>query len=219
MHKFLLCLIFFLGSIPHGISQFLPTEYLKGKIYEPHPPTNSGTPTFADVDLVPGSSLTLYKEEFKSVLLTYDQIFDQVITLHPIFNEKLVLPNEYIDRFEILGHKFFNLNSLYDIPEKGFFKEIQSVGDFTAYVKTEKYIETTYSQTTRAAVIKENHRYFVHDKNLSGFTEVNQLNTLIEFLKIDRNKTRALLSANRLDFRSTPELSIQLIFENLPSLN
>lgn len=196
-------------------AQYLPVEMLKGRSYPNYPKLMGPHPTFGDVDLIPNSQIKIYGEKKEGLLLMYDQILDDVVTFHPKFNTNLILPKEYVESFQILGHDFYNLSYFIPGDFKGFYREIYNSSVYRAFVKTKKEIREEKNDRNIIPFVHEKNSYYVFDVTTTKIIEIRDLNSLLALSPNNQSEIRKVLNTEKLVFRNDTELVIQRVLEIL----
>ncbi|WP_297336824.1 hypothetical protein [Algoriphagus sp.] len=128
-------------------------ELITGAQY-PEPPRNHEGFPFLETRSFQNGGLTINRVFYPDVPLLYDIRFDQLVTFHPLFSQKLLINPDKIDAFvladgrefiQLKGNEryFYNRNGFYELIETGSFrllskhykeeKPAREVGEFVAY--------------------------------------------------------------------------------------
>lgn len=103
-------------------------ELITGAQY-PEPPRNYDGFPFLDTRSFEDGGLTINQVFYPEVPLLYDIRYDQVITFHPLFSQKLLINPEKVDGFVLKGDKQFQQisgNESYIHHKNGFYEVIAS---------------------------------------------------------------------------------------------
>lgn len=149
-----------------------------------------GHPFFLKEELIKG--LIRYNNvTYNDVLLQYDIVTDQVITVLPNTNYKISLIKNHIQEFNLLGHRFVQISS--DGIVSGFY-EVLLDGQFKVFVKRRKsisesyynnnlFIKRNYSERNDLYVLSNNTFYLIKGKkslrpifsqNMKAFNSASQ---------------------------------------------
>lgn len=169
MRKFIfswgICMVLTVCSIAQTINENLANldqyqeqlpffqELITGAQY-PEPPRNHDGFPFLDTRAFQNGGLTINRVFYPDVPLLYDIRYDQLVTFHPIFSQKLLINPDKIDAFvladgrefiQMKGNEryFYNRNGFYELIETGSYrllskhykeeKPAREVGEFVAY--------------------------------------------------------------------------------------
>ncbi|WP_143189520.1 hypothetical protein [Algoriphagus hitonicola] len=128
-------------------------ELITGAQY-PEPPRNHDGFPFLETRSFQNGGLTINRVFYPDVPLLYDIRYDQLVTFHPLFTQKLLINPDKIDAFvlsderqfiKVKGNEryFYNRNGFYELLESGSYRLIskhykeekpaREVGEFVAY--------------------------------------------------------------------------------------
>lgn len=163
-----------------------------------------GDPYFASRQFEKGN-LSINGIVYPEVPLLYDCYLDQLVTFHPVFNQKILIKPEKIDGFVLSnGSRFRYLggNSSYLRHTNGIY-EILGEGDFTALAKRYKTTKHTRELSQFEEVFVEKADFFLWKDG--SFFSVTKGNQAIEFLGLNPKETKKQLRSASLNFKQNPE--------------
>lgn len=163
-----------------------------------------GDPYFASRQFEKGS-LSINGIVYPEVPLLYDSYLDQLVTFHPIFNQKILIKPEKIDGFVLSNgssFRFLTGNSSYSRNQNGFY-EILGEGNFKAFAKRYKTTKALREMSRFDSVFAEKSDFFLW-KN-GEFFPVSSRNQVIEIIGLNPKDTKKELRAAGLNFKQSPE--------------
>jgi hypothetical protein len=169
-----------------------------------------GNPYFASRQFekgILGINGILYPE----VPLLYDSYLDQVVTFHPIFNQKILIKPEKIDRFVLSNGSSFRFmpgNTGYLHNKNGIY-EILGEGEFTAISKRYKSTKVLREMSQFDAVYVEKSDYFLWKDGV--FFPVSKKNKAIEILGLNKKVMNKQLRSAGLNFKQNPESFLKFL--------
>lgn len=169
-----------------------------------------GNPYFASRQFENGT-LSINGIVYPEVPLLYDSYLDQVVTFHPIFNQKILIKPEKIDAFELFNGSRFQFlpgNSTYLHNQNGIY-EILGEGDFKALAKRYKSTKPLREMSQFDAVFKEQSDFFLWQKG--GFYPVSNVNQAIQILGLNPKDTKKQTRSAGLNFKQNPEKTLQFL--------
>lgn len=169
-----------------------------------------GNPYFASRQFEDGT-LTINGIVYPEVPLLYDSYLDQVVTFHPIFNQKILIKPEKIDGFVLSngsGFRFFSGNEEYLRNQNGIY-EVLGEGDFLALAKRYKTTKELREMSQYDAVFVEKSDYFLVQSG--EFFPVTKGKQAIEILGLDPKETKKQLRSAGLNFKLNPERFLQFL--------
>lgn len=179
-------------------------ELITGGQYAEASKLIQGDPYFASRQFEKGT-LSINGISYPEVPLLYDSYLDQLVTFHPVFNQKILIKPEKIDGFALSNgarFRFLMGNSSYLRNSNGIY-QILGEGDFTALAKRYKTTKQTREMSQFDEVFVEKSDYFL--LNEGDFYPVSKGNQAIEILKLNPKETKKQLRSNNLNFRQNPE--------------
>lgn len=172
-----------------------------------------GNPYFGSRQFENGT-LTINGIVYPEVPLLYDSYLDQVVTFHPIFNQKILIKPEKIDGFVLSNGSSFRFipgNSDFIHNQNGIY-EVLGSGEFTALAKRYKSTKSLREMSQYDAVFLEKVAFFLW-KN-ETFYPVSKANQAIAILGLNPKETKKQLRAAGLNFRQNPEGFLQFLVTN-----
>lgn len=163
-----------------------------------------GDPYFASRQFEKGT-LSINGISYPEVPLLYDCYLDQLVTFHPVFNQKILIKPEKIDGFALSnGARFRYLegNPTYLRHHNGIY-QIVGEGNYTALVKRYKTTKPTREMSQFDELFVEKSDFFLW-KN-GDFFPVSKGNQAMELLGLNPKETKKLLRSKNLNFKQNPE--------------
>lgn len=172
-----------------------------------------GNPYFASRQFE-GGTLAINGIVYPDVPLLYDSYLDQVVTFHPIFNQKILIKPEKIDGFVLSNgssFRFISGNEKYLHNQNGIY-EVLGEGRFTALAKRYKSTKALREMSQYDEVFIEKSEYFLLDDG--AFYQVTKGNQAIEILGLNSKETKKQMRAAGLNFKQSPERFLQFLVTN-----
>jgi hypothetical protein len=169
-----------------------------------------GNPYFASRQFEDGT-LTINGIVYPEVPLLYDSYLDQVVTFHPIFNQKILIKPEKIDGFMLSNgssFRFFSGNADYLRNQNGIY-EVLGEGEFLALAKRYKTTKELREMSQYDAVFLEKSDFFLYQAG--KFYPVTSAKQAITVLGFDSKSTKKQLRAAGLNFKQSPENYLQFL--------
>ncbi|MFN3998279.1 hypothetical protein [Algoriphagus sp.] len=169
-----------------------------------------GNPYFASRQFEKGT-LSINGIVYPEVPLLYDSYLDQVVTFHPIFNQKILIKPEKIDRFVLsngASFRFIPGNSGYLHNQNGIY-EILGEGEFIALVKRYKSTKALREMSQFDAVFVDKSDFFLWKDG--KFSPVSKKSQAIEILGLNRKEINKQLRTAGLNFNQNPETFLQFL--------
>ncbi len=226
MQKIIFFLLTLTGIVSNGLAQvvgenlaYLPEyqeqlpyfqELITGGQYAEASRLIQGNPYFGLRQFENGS-LTINGIVYPDVPLLYDSYLDQVVTFHPIFNQKILIKPEKIDAFMLSNaskFRFISGNSTYTHHQNGIY-EVLGEGDFTALAKRYKTTKALREMSQYDAVFVEKSDFFFWREGI--FYPVGKQKQAIETLGLNQKETKKLLRASGLNFKQNPEKVLEFL--------
>lgn len=163
-----------------------------------------GDPYFASRQFEKGT-LSINGISYPEVPLLYDCYRDQLVTFHPVFNQKILVKPEKIDGFALSNgarFRFLRGNSTYLRHHNGIY-QIVGEGDFTALAKRYKTTKQTRELSQFDELFVEKSDFFLWKEG--DFYQVSKGNQAIELLGLNPKETKKQLRENGLNFKQNPE--------------
>lgn len=169
-----------------------------------------GNPYFASRQFENGM-LTINGIVYPEVPLLYDSYLDQVVTFHPIFNQKILIKPEKIDGFVLSNgssFRFFSGNEQYLRNQNGIY-EVLGEGIFSALAKRYKTTKELREMSQYDAVFLEKSDFFLVQSGV--FYPVSKGKQAIEVLGLDSKTAKRQLRSVGLNFKQSPEKYLQFL--------
>lgn len=163
-----------------------------------------GNPFFASRQFENGT-LSINDIVYPEVPLLYDSYLDQVVTFHPIFNQKILIKPEKIDGFTLSNGSSFRFipgNSAYLRNQNGIY-EILAEGEFTALAKRYKSTKEKRELSQYDATFVEKSDFFVWKNEV--FYPISKGKQALEIIGLEVKQTKKELRAEGLNFKQGPE--------------
>lgn len=179
-------------------------ELITGGQYAEASKLIQGDPFFASRQFENGT-LSINGIVYPQVPLLYDSYRDQLVTFHPIFNQKILIKPEKIDGFLLSNgsrFRFFPGNSSYFRDNNGIY-QILGEGSFTALAKRYKTTKSTREMSRFDEVYVEKSDYFLW--NTGVFYPISQGKQAIEILGFEPKEIKKQLRSRSLNFKQNPE--------------
>ena len=172
-------------------------ELITGAQY-PEPPRNYDGFPFLDTRSFENGGLTINRVFYPDVPLLYDIRYDQVITFHPLFSQKLLIKPSKIDGFVLSDGKEFvqlsgNEGYLYD--KNGFYEVIAS-GDFRLLSKHYKVDRRARELGDYIGYYDEYEDFFLY--KAGAFYPIKKKKDAIKVLGVEKKAIRENLTRQRI---------------------
>lgn len=188
-------------------------ELISGGLYADAPRYYEGHPFFQT--RVFGKGLLRINEvNYDNVPLLYDSQADVVVTFHPIYNQKILIKSEKVEKFELEdGAEFRNIkgNESYTHHQNGFY-EIISDGEIKVVAKHHKELKPIkeIGEYTKVFVPYEDLFYWFDGK----FESVGRKSQAINLLGLEKKEAKQALKASNLNFKLNMRKSL-IVLTNL----
>lgn len=163
-----------------------------------------GDPYFASRQFEKGT-LSINGISYPEVPLLYDCYLDQLVTFHPVFNQKILIKPEKIDGFALINgarFRFLEGNGSYLRNSNGIY-QILGEGNYTALAKRYKSTKQTREISQFDEVFVQKSDFFLWKEGV--FYPVSKGNQAIDLLGLSPKETKKQLRSNNLNFRQNPE--------------
>ncbi len=198
----------FLSSYQQELPYF--QELITGGQYAEPSSLIKGDPYFATRQFEKGS-LRINGITYPQVPLVYDSFQDQLVTFHPIFNQKILIKPEKIDGFTLSGgqlFRFFPGNDSFLHRGNGIY-QVLGQGDAYALAKHYKTTKEVRELSRYDAEFVEKVAYFIwRDRKFSSIKNAGQA---FASLGLDSKSLKRELKAKGLHFKRTPEAYLQFL--------
>jgi hypothetical protein len=185
-------------------------ELITGGQYQEPSRLIEGNPYFFSRQFEEGS-LTINGITYPEVPLLYDEYRDQVITFHPVFNQKILIKPEKIDAFQLANgsrFKYFSGNESHLRAGNGIY-EILGTGEFVALAKRYKTTKALREFSKFDEVYVEKADYFLWKDG--EFFPVGKESSVLKVVGLEKKEVRKELKANGLNFKRNPESYLRYI--------
>ncbi|GAB2480181.1 hypothetical protein [Algoriphagus taiwanensis] len=191
-------------------------ELITGGKYEEPSSLIQGDPYYLTRQFESGS-LTINEITYPGVPLLYDIFRDQILTFHPLFNQKILIKPGKVDRFVMGdGSAFARLegNDSFGKAGSGFYKVIAE-GDFWAISKPYKTSKSLREMSRYDEVYVEKEVFFLWKGGT--FFPISKGKQAISLLGLNKAEAKQKLRAEQLNFKQNPEGYLRLLVNLTPS--
>lgn len=226
---FLLCLSYF---VCNGLSAqvvgnnlaFLPEyreqlpyfqELITGGQYQEPSRLIEGDPYYFSRQFEKGS-LTINGITYPEVSLLYDIYRDQVVTFHPVFNQKILIKPEKIGGFQLANgtqFKYFPGNEKHLRDGHGIY-EVLGEGEYLALAKRFKTTKPKREFSKYDEIYVEKNDFFLL-KN-GEFFPVSKESGVLSVMGLKKKEIRKELKSRSLNFKQNPEAYLRFIVTAQP---
>ena len=201
----------FLSAYQQELSYF--QELITGGQYASPSPRIKGDPYFTSRQFEEGV-LRINGITYPQVPLIYDTYHDQLITFHPIFNQKILIKPEKIDGFTLSEgqlFRFFAGNESFLHHGNGIY-QILGQGNAIALAKRYKITKESRDQARFDSEYVEKTAYFVWQEG--RFSSIKNAAQAIASLGLDAKVLKKELKEKGLQFKKSPEAFLQFLVTN-----
>lgn len=198
----------FLSSYQQELPYF--QELITGGQYAEPSSLIKGDPYFATRQFEKGS-LRINGITYPQVPLVYDSFQDQLVTFHPIFNQKILIKPEKIDGFTLSRgqlFRFFPGNDSFLHRGNGIY-QVLGQGDAYALAKHYKTTKEVRELSRYDAEFVEKVAYFIWRDG--KFSSIKNASQAFASLGLDPKSLKRELKAKGLHFKRTPEAYLQFL--------
>ena len=191
-------------------------ELITGGKYEEPSSLIQGDPYYHTRQFESGS-LTINEITYPGVPLLYDIFRDQILTFHPIFNQKILIKPEKVDRFVMgdgVAFARLNGNESFGKDGSGFYKIIAE-GDYWAVSKPYKTAKALREMSRYDEVYVEKEAFFLWKGG--AFFSISKGKQAIAILGLNKAEAKRKLRAEQLNFKQNPEGYLRLLVNLTPS--
>ena len=188
-------------------------ELITGGQYAAPSPRIKGDPYFTSRQFEEGI-LRINGITYPQVPLIYDTYHDQLITFHPIFNQKILIKPEKIDGFTLSEgqlFRFFAGNESFLHHGNGIY-QILGQGNAIALAKRYKITKESRDQARFDSEYVEKTAFFVLQKG--SFSSIKNAAQAIASLGLDAKVLKKELKEKGLQFKKSPEAYLQFLVTN-----
>lgn len=206
----------FLASYKQEIPYF--QELITGGQYAEALKTIEGHPFYFSRQFENGS-LQINGITYPQVPLLYDSYRDQVLTFHPIYNQKILINPEKVDQFRLANgdrFRFFEGNKGYLYHLNGLYKVLND-GEVLALVKEYKTTKDKNDISKYTDVFVEKAEYFLWKEG--AFFKINKANQIPEILDTDKKELKRAMKKQGIRFKAEPEKYLSIAISEAEKLN
>jgi len=188
-------------------------ELITGGQYAAPSPRIMGDPYFTSRQFEEGV-LRINGITYPQVPLIYDTYHDQLITFHPIFNQKILIKPEKIDGFTLSEgqlFRFFAGNESFLHHGNGIY-QVLGQGNAIALAKRYKITKESRDQARFDSEYVEKTAYFVWQEG--RFSSIKNAAQAIASLGLDAKVLKKELKEKGLQFKKSPEAYLQFLVTN-----
>ena len=188
-------------------------ELITGGQYATPSPRIKGDPYFTSRQFEEGV-LRINGITYPQVPLIYDTYHDQLITFHPIFNQKILIKPEKIDGFTLSEgqlFRFFAGNESFLHHGNGIY-QVLGQGNAIALAKRYKITKESRDQARFDSEYVEKTAFFVLQKG--SFSSIKNAAQAIASLGLDAKVLKKELKEKGLQFKKSPEAYLQFLVTN-----
>lgn len=185
-------------------------ELITGGQYAAPSPRIKGDPYFSSRQFEEGI-LRINGITYPQVPLIYDTYRDQLVTFHPIFNQKILIKPEKIDGFTLSGgqlFRFFAGNESFLHHGNGIY-QVLGQGNAIALAKHYKTTKESREQARYDSEYVEKAAYFIW--KVGAFASIKNAGQAIATLGLDSKVLKRELKAKGLQFKKSPEAYLQFL--------
>jgi hypothetical protein len=185
-------------------------ELITGGQYAAPSPRIKGDPYFTSRQFEEGT-LRINGITYPQVPLIYDTYRDQLVTFHPIFNQKILIKPEKIDGFTLSGgqlFRFFAGNESFLHRGNGIY-QVLGQGNAIALAKHYKTTKESREQARYDSEYVEKEAYFIWKDG--NFASIKNTAQAIASLGLDSKALKRELKAKGLQFKKSPEAYLQFL--------
>jgi hypothetical protein len=178
-------------------------ELITGGQYEAPSPRIKGVPYFTSRQFEEGT-LRINGITYPQVPLIYDTYRDQLVTFHPIFNQKILIKPEKIDGFTLSEgqlFRFFEGNESF-LRGNGIY-QVLGQGNAIALAKRYKTTKDSREQARYDSEYVEKTTYFIWEEG--RFSSIKNASQAIASLGLDAKVLKRESKAKGLQFKKSPE--------------
>lgn len=185
-------------------------ELITGGQYQEPSRLIEGNPYFFSRQFEEGT-LTINGITYPNVPLLYDIYRDQVVTFHPVFNQKILIKPAKIDGFELPNgstFQYFSGNES-DLRNGNGIYEVLGRGEFTALAKRIKTTKYKREFSKFDEVYEEKGDYYLWKDG--QFYPVSNESRVLSVMGLAKKEVRKSLKAQGLNFRRNKEAYLSYI--------
>ncbi len=179
-------------------------ELITGGQYIEAPKTIEGHPFYFSRQFGDGR-LKINGINYPGVPLMYDVYKDQVITFHPIYNQRILINPDKIDEFHLSNgdrFKYLEGNESYSNNSNGLY-QILNEGENLVLVKRFKTTKSIRDISIYTDEFVEKRDFFLWKSGV--FTQINKSKQAIEVFGLDKKVAKKYLKERKIRFQDSPE--------------
>lgn len=179
-------------------------ELITGGQYVEARKTIEGHPFYFSRQFEEGS-LMINEITYPGVPLMYDVYKDQVITFHPIYNQRILINPDKIDEFELSNgerFKYFEENDSYSNHSNGLY-QVMNQGENLVLVKRFKTTKSNRDISIYTDEFVEKKDFFIRKSGV--FNRINKSKQAFEVLGLEKKPANKYLKERKIRFQDTPE--------------
>lgn len=179
-------------------------ELITGGQYVEAKKTIEGHPFYFSRQFGNGS-LMINGITYPGVPLMYDIYKDEVITFHPIYNQRILINPDKIDEFNLSNgerFKYFEGNESYLNNSNGLY-QVLNEGENSVLVKRFKTTKSNRTISIYTDEFVEKKDFFIRKSGL--FNQINKSKQAFEVLGLDKKAANKYLKERKIRFQDAPE--------------
>ncbi len=179
-------------------------ELITGGQYVEAPKTIEGHPFYFSRQFGEGN-LKINGITYPGVPLMYDVYKDQVITFHPIYNQRILINPDKIDEFSLSNgerFKYLEGNESYSNNSNGLY-QVLNEGENLVLVKRFKSTKSNRDISIYTDEFVEKRDFFLWKSEV--FIQINKSGQAIEVLGLEKKVAKKHLKEHKIRFQDTPE--------------
>ena len=187
-------------------------ELITGGQYVEARKTIEGNPFYFSRQFGDGS-LMINGITYPGVPLMYDIYKDQVITFHPIYNQRILINPDKIDEFYLSNgerFKYFEGNESYSNNSNGLY-QVLNEGANLVLVKRFKTTKSNRDISIYTDEFVEKKDFFIQKSGV--FTQINKSSQAFEVLGLEKKIAKKYLKERKIRFQDTPEKYLTTLVE------
>jgi hypothetical protein len=142
---------------------------------------------------------------YPGVPLMYDIYKDQVITFHPIYNQRILINPDKIDEFSLSNgerFKYLEGNESYSNNSNGLYQVLND-GENLVLLKRFKATKSNRDISIYTDEFVEKNDFFIWKSGI--FNQINKSKQAFEVLGLDKKTVNKYLKERKIRFQDTPE--------------
>lgn len=206
-------------GLPDELSASYSNQHLyRGRVFTPHNYHVVGSPNYHDLMILDHCQVTYDGILYKDVTLAYDVVLDQLIVMHPVHQQELILEKHLVDGFVIRDDEFVHIKESDGELTPGFYQIIYEGDTYTSFARHNKQIKRYSAGTILELRYTGTATYYVKVEGSTPQVISNQRD-LFRLAAGNRSEVRRLLNREGLSFRSRPAEALAATLLLLDHLN